>query len=58
MERNGAVERPDDLRRLADWYRSMAEVGHSDDCGWRRRFADYLERRAGELENLSAVAEH
>jgi hypothetical protein len=50
------VEKPEDLRRLAEWYRSMAEVGHSDDCGWRQRFADYLERRAAEIEHIHAPA--
>ena len=44
------MEKPEDLKKLAEWYRSMAEVGHSDDCGWRKRFAEYLERRAAELE--------
>lgn len=44
------MEKPDDLRKLAAWYRGMAEIGHSDDCGWRQRFAEYLERRAAELE--------
>lgn len=46
------VEKPEDLRKLAEWYRSMAEVGHSDHCAWRRRFADYLEKRAAEIESL------
>ena len=50
------MENPGDLRKLAEWYRSMAEVGHSDDCGWRKRFADYLERRAADLEQPAAGA--
>ena len=45
------MEKPDDLRKLAEWYRGMAEVGHTDDCGWRKRFAAYLDKRASELEN-------
>ena len=49
------MEKPEDLRKLAKWYRSMAEVGHSDDCGWRCRFADYLERRAAALEQRQAA---
>jgi hypothetical protein len=53
--RTRRVEKPEDLRNLAEWYRSMAEVGHSDDCGWRQRFADYLERRAAEMETAYAV---
>jgi len=44
------VEKPEDLRNLAEWYRSMADIGHTDDCGSRRRLADYLERRAADLE--------
>jgi len=44
------VEKPDELRKLAEWYRSMADIGHSEDCGWRKRFAEYLERRAEDLE--------
>ena len=48
---NGRImEKPDDLRKLAEWYRGMAEVGHTDDCGWRKRFAAYLDKRASELE--------
>jgi hypothetical protein len=49
------MEKPEDLRKLAEWYRSMAEVGHTDDCGWRQRFADYLERRAAEMEQLQSI---
>jgi len=45
------VEHPESLRKLAEWYRAMANVGHTDGCDWRRRFADYLERRATELEH-------
>jgi len=52
------VEKPEDLRRLAEWYRSMAEVGHSDDCGWRQRFADYLETCAADLEEADARRPH
>jgi len=44
------METPRDLRRLAEWYRSFAEVGHSTDREWRRKLADYLDRRADELE--------
>jgi hypothetical protein len=45
------MEKPDDLRKLAEWYRGMAEVGHSEDCSWRKRLAEYLEKRAHELED-------
>ena len=44
------MEDPHNLRKLAEWYRSMAEIGHSDDRVWRISFADYLERRAREAE--------
>jgi hypothetical protein len=44
------METPHDLRRLAAWYRSFAEVGHSDERAWRLKLADYLDRRADELE--------
>ena len=54
-QRNEPVEKPEELRRLAEWYRSMAEVGHSDDCGWRQRFADYLEGKAAEIESRDSA---
>ena len=44
------MENPQALRKLAEWYRGMAEVGHSGDRTWRLSFADYLDRRAGEVE--------
>ena len=44
------MEDPRDLRRLAEWYRRMGEIGHTDDRAWRVSFADYLERRAREIE--------
>lgn len=53
------MEKPEDLRNLAAWYRRMAEIGHSGESQWRTSFADYLERRARELEQAgepSAVA--
>jgi hypothetical protein len=43
-------ECPHKLKEMADWYRGMAEVGHSDHAATRRTFADYLERCAAELE--------
>lgn len=48
------MEEPEDLRKLAEWYRRMAEIGHSDECGWRQRFAEYLERRAAGVELAGA----
>jgi len=47
------LDTPEDLRKLAEWYRGMAEIGNSNESGWRRRFADYLDRRACELEDLA-----
>jgi hypothetical protein len=55
-EKDAPLEKPEDLRKLAEWYRGMAGVGHSDDCGWRLRFADYLERRASDMEALALIA--
>jgi hypothetical protein len=43
-------ECPHKLKEMADWYRSMAEVGHSDHAETRRAFAEYLERCAAEAE--------
>jgi hypothetical protein len=39
-----------ELRKLAEWYRAFAEIGHSDEREGRSRLAEYLERRADELE--------
>jgi len=39
-----------ELRKLAEWYRAFAEVGHSSRRSDRLKFAEYLERRAEELE--------
>lgn len=50
------MEHSHDLKELAVWYRRMAEIGHADERGWRLSFADYLERRARELEQAGLVA--
>ena len=42
------------LRKLAAWYRSFAEVGHPNGRLGRLRYAVYLERKADELERLAA----
>jgi hypothetical protein len=39
-----------ELRKLAEWYRAFADVGHSSERSDRLKFAEYLERRAEELE--------
>ncbi|MGE5268315.1 MAG: hypothetical protein ACM3JG_01440 [Thiohalocapsa sp.] len=44
------MENAQHLRDLAAWYRAFAEVGRSDERENRLRFAEYLERRADELE--------
>lgn len=43
-----------ELRRLADWYRAFAEVGILAERAGRLKFAEYLERRAAELERAVA----
>ena len=43
-----------ELRKLAEWYRAFAEVGHSEHHEGRLNLAEYLERRAHELEKLAA----
>jgi hypothetical protein len=48
------VEDARELRKLAEWYRAFAEVGHSEHRESRLKLADYLERRAGELEKRAA----
>jgi hypothetical protein len=44
------VEDARELRKLAEWYRAFAEVGRSEHREGRLQLADYLERRARELE--------
>jgi hypothetical protein len=44
-----------ELRKLAQWYRAFAEVGHSDYREGRLKLAEYLDRRAGELEKRAAT---
>ena len=39
---------------LAEWYRAFADVGHSDQREDRLWMAEYLERKADELETLGA----
>ncbi len=43
-----------ELRKLAEWYRAFAGVGDPAVRDERRKFADYLERRAAELERCAA----
>jgi hypothetical protein len=51
--RNPAMEDARELRKLAEWYRAFAEVGHSEYRDDRLKWAQYLERRADELEKRS-----
>ncbi len=44
-----------ELRRLAEWYRAFAEVGDPAARGDRLKFAEYLKRRAAELERREAA---
>ena len=39
-----------ELRKLAEWYRAFAEVGHSSERSDRLEFAEYLECKAKALE--------
>jgi hypothetical protein len=49
------VEDARELRKLAEWYRAFAEVGHSEHREDRLKLAEYLERRAAELDNRVAT---
>lgn len=51
------MEQPQELRELAIWYRSRAELGSEADRDWRAGFAEYLEKRAAEIEQLLACGE-
>ena len=42
------MARTNGLRKLADKYRALAEVGHSGEKEWRLRHAEYLDRLAEE----------
>jgi hypothetical protein len=44
------LENPHELREMAEWYRGMAEVGHTDSRESRLFFAEHLERRANDIE--------
>ena len=43
-----------ELRRLAEWYRAFAAIGSADQRENRLKMAEYLERRAAELERRAA----
>jgi hypothetical protein len=50
------VEDAKELRRLAEWYRAFAELaGNAAERGARTKMAEYLERRAEELERRAAA---
>ncbi|MGC2415659.1 MAG: hypothetical protein WA459_23545 [Stellaceae bacterium] len=48
------MEDAQELLKLAQWYRAFAEVGNSADREGRLKLAEYLERRANELEKHAA----
>ena len=48
------MEDPRELRKLAEWYRAFAEVGRIEERESRLKLAEYLERRAAELEKRAA----
>ena len=52
------MESPARLRWLANWNRSFAEVASESDREWRNKLADYLDRRADELERTSSPDEN
>jgi hypothetical protein len=52
--RNLSLDDPQELRKLAEWYRAFAEVGNSASRRDRLELAEYLERRANELEKQAA----
>ena len=39
-----------ELQKLAEWYRAFAQVGRSEHRDDRLKLAEYLERRAAELD--------
>jgi hypothetical protein len=43
-----------EIRKLAEWYRAFAEVGNSAARRSRLEFAEFLERRANDLEKRAA----
>jgi hypothetical protein len=50
-----SVEDAKELRRLAEWYRAFAELaGNAAERRARLNMAEYLERRARELEKRAA----
>jgi hypothetical protein len=44
------LERPHELRELANWFRGWADVGTEGDRAWRDGFVVYLEKVALEIE--------
>lgn len=46
------MEEPHKLRSLASWFRDMAQLGNEAESKWREGFADYLEKRATEIEAM------
>lgn len=45
------------LRKLADWHRCYAETGGNDaERDSRKRFAEYLDRLAGEARDREKIA--
>ena len=49
------MDDPAELRKLAEWYRAFAEVGHTDEREGRLLIAEYLERKAKDLEERGAA---
>jgi len=52
------MQQPRELRKLADWYRGFAKVGHDEGRAWRVSFAEYLEKLADEIKHVGRRDEH
>jgi hypothetical protein len=46
------MQQPDELRKMAEWYRGYAAVGRDEDRQWRIGFAKYLEKLAADIEQV------
>ena len=51
------MERPHELRELANWFRGWSDVGTEGDRAWREGLVVYLEKVALEIEDVQMRAE-
>jgi len=54
---NRKLQRPQELRAQAEWYRGWSDFGTAEDRAWREGLAEYLEKLANEIEYRRARAE-